>query len=264
MRVGTSNLIRHPFLVATLAAGLVGGACQLDKVHEPQLEGPSETGLSAQMTAFPDVLNADLAFIDGVYRALLGRDADPAGLANWLDALLRGAPRSAVAQGVWNSPEHRGLEVDHFYLDLLHRPADAAGRAGWVSALLAGASEADVQTGILSSPEYYAAHPDNAAFVEGLYHDLLGRDADPSGLASALARLQMGVSQLRVIGGILTSPEALGQVVDGYYEAFLRRQADASGLQSFLGQLLAGRARTTDVAVQILASPEFFAGAART
>src|SRR5262249_50812459 len=120
--------------------------------------------------------------------------------------------------------------------------------------------EADVQAGILSSPEYYAAHPDNAAFVEGLYHDLLGRDADPSGLASALARLQMGVSRLQVIDGILESPEALGQLVDGYYEAYLRREADASGLQSFLGQLLAGRARPGDVAVQILAAQEFYNG----
>jgi hypothetical protein len=59
MRVGIPNGVRHPFLIAAVAAGLLNGACGLDKVQQPQLAGPSETGLSAEMIAFPDVVNAD-------------------------------------------------------------------------------------------------------------------------------------------------------------------------------------------------------------
>jgi hypothetical protein len=37
----------------------VTAGCGLGKVEDPPLVGPSETGLSVQLTALPDVLNAD-------------------------------------------------------------------------------------------------------------------------------------------------------------------------------------------------------------
>jgi hypothetical protein len=46
---------------AVLATGLllVASGCGLDKVPDPDLAGPSDTGVSAELTAAPDVLNAD-------------------------------------------------------------------------------------------------------------------------------------------------------------------------------------------------------------
>jgi hypothetical protein len=46
---------------AVMAVGLLLGAsgCGLDKVPEPDLAGPSDAGVSAELTALPDVLNAD-------------------------------------------------------------------------------------------------------------------------------------------------------------------------------------------------------------
>src|SRR5262245_63383381 len=76
MRVGTANGVRHPFLIAALAAAVFGGACNLDKSSNQQLAGPSETGLSAQMTAYPDLVNADgisTAVIDMVLRDSNGK-----------------------------------------------------------------------------------------------------------------------------------------------------------------------------------------------
>ena len=47
-------------LAATALAVLLSGAgCGLDKADEPALAGPSETGVSVQLTALPDILNAD-------------------------------------------------------------------------------------------------------------------------------------------------------------------------------------------------------------
>ena len=47
-------------LAATALAVLLSGAgCGLDKTDEPALAGPSETGVSVQLTALPDILNAD-------------------------------------------------------------------------------------------------------------------------------------------------------------------------------------------------------------
>lgn len=59
MRACIPNGARRPFLIAVVAAGLLGGACALDKAEDPQVAGPSETGVSVQLTALPDVVNAD-------------------------------------------------------------------------------------------------------------------------------------------------------------------------------------------------------------
>ena len=45
-------------------------------------------------------LRADIAFIDGLYEAALGRDAKTAELAYWVSQLLQGVSRSAVARRV--------------------------------------------------------------------------------------------------------------------------------------------------------------------
>jgi hypothetical protein len=44
-------------MVAALGLGIAG--CGLDKVEEPPLAGPSENGVSVQLSALPDTLNAD-------------------------------------------------------------------------------------------------------------------------------------------------------------------------------------------------------------
>ena len=58
--------------------------------NEAQLAGPSETGISAQMVALPDIVNAD-----GVSRAVIEvtlRDADGAPSSERAGALLHDAP----------------------------------------------------------------------------------------------------------------------------------------------------------------------------
>ena len=58
MRVRIPNGVLRPFLIA-VAGGVLSGACSLDKVNEAELVGPSETGVSVQLTALPDTVNAD-------------------------------------------------------------------------------------------------------------------------------------------------------------------------------------------------------------
>jgi hypothetical protein len=47
--------------VAVVALGLLlgGGACELDRQAQPDLTGPAEEGISVQLLAFPDTVNAD-------------------------------------------------------------------------------------------------------------------------------------------------------------------------------------------------------------
>jgi hypothetical protein len=64
-------------VVLGLALGLVG--CGLDEQNEPALSGPSETGVSAQLSAFPDTINADGVSQSVVQLVLRDQTGSPAG-----------------------------------------------------------------------------------------------------------------------------------------------------------------------------------------
>jgi autotransporter-associated beta strand protein len=212
-------------------------------------------------TAPPTVVHATIViggFISSLYKEILNRLPDVPGLSFWLQQLHAGVPRDQIARGFWESAEHRGLEVDQYYATLLHRPADAAGRAAWVNALLAGTSEGDVVIAFLTSPEYTARHADNAAFVNGLFSDLLRRAGDPAGLAFWQDQLRTGArSRAGVALGFLSSTEAYLQAIDDYYASFLGRAPDPLGRSSFLAILQSSFATPASVAAVFLGSDEF-------
>jgi hypothetical protein len=78
MSVASLHWRPRPLAAAAAALGLAAGlaACSLDKVDKPPLSGPSETGISVQLTAVPDVVNAD-GVSQAVVRLVL---RDPNGL----------------------------------------------------------------------------------------------------------------------------------------------------------------------------------------
>jgi hypothetical protein len=117
--------------------------------------------------------NANADFVEAVYRAVLDRNADPGGLANWTGLLNSGAlSRLQVVQGIRNSPEHFTQEVSDFYFTLLNRPADPAGLQNWVQQLEAGMKEEQVAFYFLDSPEYLSQGDKH--FVDAMYRSLLG------------------------------------------------------------------------------------------
>ncbi len=58
MRFRIPNGVR-PFLIVAVTGGVLSGGCELDKLDQQELVGPSETGISVQLTALPDTVNAD-------------------------------------------------------------------------------------------------------------------------------------------------------------------------------------------------------------
>ncbi len=131
-------------------------------------------------------------------------------------------PRAQLVRGFWNSAEHRGRQVDTLYAAILDRSVDAAGRAHWVHALQTGLSEVDLSRTMLLSPEYRAARGDTRAFVEGLYLDILGRPADPRGLASWMAASHFPHSRGRILREFLEAPESHVHAVDDYFAWLLK------------------------------------------
>src|SRR5262249_14108461 len=109
--------------------------------------------VQVQAAPSPEVL-----FVQALYRTVLHREADTSGLNGWVNLRHNGTSREQVAQGIWESVEHRGLEVDQFYATYLHRAADAGGRAFWVDALRSGEGEEAVAVGFVTSEEYRQSH----------------------------------------------------------------------------------------------------------
>jgi hypothetical protein len=215
---------------------------------------PGQAGLD------PNTL-ADVIFVDGVYRSLLGRPLDLAGLTNLVPALRAGTPRDQIVHAIWNTPEHLGLEVDRLFETFLHRDPDPVSRANFVNWRMGGATSLDLTRTILNSQEFQAAHADNDSFLTALYAQILGRLPDTTGLNTWRANLQGGMARDTVIAAFLYSGEAYLKFIDRAYVTFLHRAADEPGRQAVLAWAQTNHLDLQAIGEALLASGEYFSQA---
>ncbi len=234
--------------------------------------------------------NAGLdAFVRGLYHSVLDRDVESASsLTYWenvfttvqtnpqLLGIAAGTdPYLYVAQGFWNSQEHRQDEVMTYYQDFLGRtldlsnPYDATALAYWTNHfLLLGWQEADVTRGFLTSPEYLYDHRADASLANALNTNLLSGVATTADLQtwnSDLSALDMQRAAIQnqtfatpedykaqlsadlgalddetaktgVLFDMLGSSEYEQAAVQSFYLAFLRRSSTPSEVQGWLAQ----------------------------
>jgi hypothetical protein len=182
-------------------------------------------------------------FIAQVYQDLLGRAADPGGLAYWSGQLNQGAlTRSQVALAIENSLEYQTAEVEGVYSRYLHRTADPGGLAGWTAFLQAGGTLQQLEAQIAGSGEYFQVRGGgtNDGFLDALYQDALGRSVDTDGRTGWDGALANGTTPAQVAAAVLASPEFLQDLVQGLYQQFLHRTADTAGLNSWVANLEQG------------------------
>lgn len=103
----------------------------------------------------------DRAFVELVYRNLLGRDPDAGGFDYWIGRLAGGLTRGEMMTLFSESNEYRNrsyrwVQVTMIYIGMLRRAPDRGGFDFWVGELTAGRSVLDLINGFLDSPEYAA------------------------------------------------------------------------------------------------------------
>ena len=203
---------------------------------------------------------ANARYVGQLYLNLLGRPADPVGLAAFVSLLDRGeATRTQVAQVITQSEEYRSVVVRNLYRTLLGREADPGGLSAFVG-FLRGGSVAQLKAVLLGSDEYFRrAGSTHDGFLGMLYRDVLGRDPDASGRQHFGQALAAGAARGVVAQGVVASRESLERIVRGWYRQSFRRDADAGGLAGFVGFLQTGGREDTALAL-ILSSGEFTAG----
>ena len=100
----------------------------------------------------------DSGWVDALYQAVLGRPADAAGKANWLNALSNGWTRTQVAYFFTDSTEQLTQKVIGYYKTFLHRnPNSQADVSYWVNAMQNGAHDENVMASFIGSDEYFNA-----------------------------------------------------------------------------------------------------------
>jgi len=219
----------------------------------------SNVGTSTSATAQSSVDTADQRFVIQLYHDLLGRAADPAGLAAWSGQLDQGtATRQQVATAVVGSQEYRTDEINNLYQTILGRTADPSGLQSWLNFLAQGDTAVQVEAQLLSSPEFFTngGGGSNATFLAAIYEDVLHRPIDPSGANSMGQELTSGVSRLTVVQQVLGSKEAESDLVRGAYQQLLHRSADSAGLQAFVA-LLQNGGSVEQITVALTSSQEY-------
>ena len=220
-------------------------------------------GLQPESTVLPTVpspapfAGGGNAVVEGLYRNILGRDADLAGLAYWDAQLKAGESAAQVAGQFFQSPEYTTDVVESYYKTYLGRDGDPAGVAFWVAKLQAGASEEEVAAAFLSSPEYSAKHVTDGDFVQSLYENILGREGDPAGINFWTQLLGAGTSRGAVAASFIGSPESSQRAIDGDYNAFLARVGETSGVNFWVAQVQNGSMTLAEVAALFAGSPEY-------
>ena len=225
----------------------------------------SLSGLNIRGQDFGNLPDANHSFVYQSYLDLLHRRVEVAGLASWSGFLDSGASRADVVRGIEGSVEYRTKVIEKLYRSLLGRGVDPRGLTGGMLLLSGTPSMGGVdlvtrlKAIILGSEEYLLVRGGgtNAGFLSAVYHDLFGRDVDPTGALAFGAALAQGASRTTIAETILLSVEAQQDLVQGYYQLFLGRQGDLGGLNAWVDSLRHG-ATSGDVIVAFVASDEFF------
>jgi hypothetical protein len=169
-----------------------------------------------------------------LYREVLGREGGSGEISFWTGAAQQIGMTAAVTSIVTSAEAAsdplgrmgQGLPVfdadaawiGHSFDGLLGRNPDLGGYTAFLEQMRAGQDERAVVDAIVGSPEFAQRTGvlDDAGFVQALYRDVLGREADAGGEAFHLAALGGGVSRADLAFSFLTSAEA-----NPHYQALL-------------------------------------------
>jgi hypothetical protein len=122
----------------------------------------------------------DEAYVTMLYRSVLGRDPDPAGLAYWTALMRSDTGRAHEVLLLWGTPEARTRRIRDAYLRVLGRDADPAGLAYWVGT---GVDEPVISALLAASDELWRTEtPAGEPFVfpGAAYANTVRVEADPA------------------------------------------------------------------------------------
>ncbi len=214
--------------------GLEGWAEQLET---DQMNGAQ---IAEQFVFSNEMLDKNLSdaeFVKVLYRSMMGREADEAGLNGWVSQLQGGfISRSEVTKAFVESAEFSGICTEYgitrgdfeavgpierfvtrFYTICLGRPADQKGHWGWVKQLQQkNLNGAQIAEAFFFSDEFVNKNVSDEVYIATLYRTILGREADETGLAGWVEQLQNNQMTRRDILGAFIESTEFTELCAGY------------------------------------------------
>lgn len=174
-------------------------------------------------------------YVKLLYRTMLGREADKAGLDSWMKLLEEGVSREYVFRGFAESGEFTNLCADY-----------------------------GVERGEVTLAQARDKDPAATGFIARLYTKMLGRKFDEGGLNDWCSRYAAGetIEKIATVG-FLHSPELKqqnlsdGEFVTRMYQTFLNREPDTEGYNYWLLRLKSGETTRDDLVYGFTRSREF-------
>jgi hypothetical protein len=214
-----------------------------------------------------DVFGEPLLFAAQQYRDFLAREGDPDGLNFWATSLASGAYSGGqMIEAFFASAEFQGViaPVARLYFAYFLRVPDYAGLDFWIGYFRSGNSLESISSFFAGSAEFQARYGalDNAAFVNLVYQNVLGRAPDAPGFEFWKGQLDTGaMSRGQVMLGFSESAEYRQAVnsevyVTMMYMGMLRRAPEAGGFD-FWVQYLDGGQSGLALIDGFRASPEY-------
>lgn len=194
--------------------------------------------------------------VTSLFRDVLGRRPDAAGLRWWSRLLEGGASRSDVVARFRAVPEVNERIARTLIDRYLGRPPTADELTLW-SGFLGGPGTVEaVVVLLLGSPEYLdRSGGTTRGFVELAHHDVLGRAPDADEMLDGSA-LVGSAGRVALAQALLGSGEARDSRVGRLYRALLDRAPDATGAAHWSARLAAG-ATITDLIFAMAATDEY-------
>jgi len=252
---GTSS--NPPYVVNTTSAsyprsGLSNTTTYYWKIVAKNNCGGSTTGSVWSFTTSKTTpLNDTTEFVKQQYRDFLNREAEPGGLAYWVNMIDSGSMTKAqvIESFLWSN--EFGVKIApivRLYFAYFLRIPDYAGLMFWINAYNSGWSLGGISDFFASSPEFVATYGSltNEQFVTLVYQNVLGRAPEPGGYAFWVDELNSGRrTRGRVMLEFSESTEYKGlsnnQVyVTMMYIGMLRRSPDEGGFNFWVNYLDSG------------------------
>src|SRR5262249_36217245 len=141
----------------------------------------------------------------------------------------------------------------------LNRLPDAVGFSSWVSSLLQGLyTDEQVEAFFIGSVEYIQDHGGHgAAWITGMYEDLLGRHPAEAEVQSWLSGLNAGTRLTAIALGFAASPEREAGRVRFNYQTYLGRSARQDEIDLWVNGFLQGLTNE-DMVAGFIESPEYY------
>jgi GT2 family glycosyltransferase len=221
--------------VSCLFRAVSGQLADRDKLEDGIAQvrsGLSFEALAGNLATSPEFVerygaedNVDEKYLTALYRDVLGREPDQAGIANFLEAGKNGMSRGQALASFASSEEALAFElaigresllVQALYQTAFGRRADPAGLQGNLKQLQQGTPLEALAEAMTNSEEYRIRNGPSrqvdAEFVNAVYRKAFGRDPGFAEISHWLMEGRNGATQATVVAALIASEEALERV----------------------------------------------------